>query len=326
MKLSRLIDEAVGGPRKAVPRRSERAPRAAPRSRRRAAARQAGGHHLADRGYRVKTLLRRGQRPATPARSIPWRRACCRSRSAKRPSSRTRCSTPTKATSHGSPGPDDHHRRSRRRSDGAVSRVEVDLSRIEAVLARFSGEIVQTPPMYSALKHAGKPLYEYAREGRKSSARPRRVTIESRSRSKDYAGGELRIAVACSKGTYIRVLAEDIGRALGCGACLAALRRTRVGRFDVAEAIAAGRAGRAERRGARNASAARRCAAVGAAHGRARSDRRNSGSCSGQAVDCARRRRRAAAPLRAGDALFWGAEARARRALRASPPGCDQAR
>ena len=114
--------------------------------------------------------------------------------------------------------------------------VEVDLPRIETTLARFTGEIMQTPPMYSALKHAGRPLYEYARQGAEIERRPRPVTV-SRLTLLGYAGRELRLEVACSKGTYVRVLAEDIGAALGCGACLAALRRTRVGHLDVAEAI-----------------------------------------------------------------------------------------
>ena len=117
-----------------------------------------------------------------------------------------------------------------------TSPVAVDLPLIEAVLARFRGEIVQTPPMYSALKHAGRPLYEYAREGTEIERVPRRVTISALT-LESYKAGELCIAVACSKGTYIRVLGEDLGRALGCGACLSALRRTRVGRFDIAEAI-----------------------------------------------------------------------------------------
>jgi len=118
----------------------------------------------------------------------------------------------------------------------ATSPVDMDLQGIERVLPRFRGEIEQIPPMYSALKHAGKPLYEYARAGTQIERAPRRITIGSLT-VEGYEGAELRIRVACSKGTYIRVLAEDIGRALGCGACLAGLRRTRVGRFDVAEAI-----------------------------------------------------------------------------------------
>lgn len=115
--------------------------------------------------------------------------------------------------------------------------VDVDCARVRAVLAQFRGEIEQVPPMYSALKHAGKPLYEYARAGTEVARAPRRVTILAL-RLLDRAGDELSVEVTCTKGTYIRVLAEDIGAALGCGACLAALRRTRVGRFSVNDAIA----------------------------------------------------------------------------------------
>ena len=123
--------------------------------------------------------------------------------------------------------------------EGAVltrSPVDADRARVEAVLAGFRGEILQTPPMYSALKHAGKPLYEYARAGAEVARAPRRVTIHALNIDSCEAT-ELRIDVACSKGTYIRVLAEDIGRALGCGATLAALRRTRVGRFALEQAV-----------------------------------------------------------------------------------------
>lgn len=114
--------------------------------------------------------------------------------------------------------------------------VRVDAARIEAALAQFRGEIVQTPPMYSALKHAGKPLYQYAREGIEVERASRRVTI-TRLILESSEEGDLRVAVECSKGTYVRVLAEDIGKALGCGACLAALKRTRVGPFEVASAV-----------------------------------------------------------------------------------------
>ena len=119
-----------------------------------------------------------------------------------------------------------------RRAPVAVNREEID-----SALARFRGEIQQIPPMYSALKHAGKPLYAYARAGTDVPRAPRRIHIASLE-LEHYAEGELRINVTCSKGTYIRVLAEDIGAALGCGACLAALTRTEVGRFGLDAAIA----------------------------------------------------------------------------------------
>ena len=116
------------------------------------------------------------------------------------------------------------------------SPVRPDPQAIPGVLARFRGEIEQIPPMFSALKHAGRPLYEYARAGTTVQRDVRRITIHSLALM-ETAGDDIVVEVHCSKGTYIRVLAEDIGRALGCGACLAGLRRTRVGPFKVEEAI-----------------------------------------------------------------------------------------
>jgi tRNA pseudouridine55 synthase len=115
---------------------------------------------------------------------------------------------------------------------------EVDVSRaqIESVLARFRGKIEQVPPMYSALKRDGKPLYEYARAGVTLEREARRVTIRELELL-DYQAPFLTLRVACSKGTYIRVLGEDIGAALGCGAHLKALRRTWVGALPLAEAV-----------------------------------------------------------------------------------------
>ncbi|MBI4195679.1 MAG: tRNA pseudouridine(55) synthase TruB [Betaproteobacteria bacterium] len=117
-----------------------------------------------------------------------------------------------------------------------VANVTVHHGAAAAALTRFLGEVLQTPPMYSALKHAGKPLYKYAREGVAVERAPRRITIRSIDLV-EFRDDELRIAVACSKGTYIRVLAEDIGRELGCGACLAKLLRTAVGRFRIDAAV-----------------------------------------------------------------------------------------
>jgi tRNA pseudouridine55 synthase len=115
--------------------------------------------------------------------------------------------------------------------------VEVERGGIEAVLHRFVGRIEQTPPMYSALKRAGRPLYAYARAGETVEREPRTVTIHEL-RLEAFAGACLEVDVRCSKGTYIRTLAEDIGAALGCGAHLGALRRTEVGPFRLAEAHA----------------------------------------------------------------------------------------
>jgi len=119
-----------------------------------------------------------------------------------------------------------------------ISRFSVAVSRkqVEEVLPQFTGPIMQTPPMYSALKRDGKPLYAYARAGHTVAREPRGVTIHSIV-THGFASDRLQVSVHCSKGTYIRVLAEDIGRALGCGATLAGLRRTAVGAFDITQAI-----------------------------------------------------------------------------------------
>jgi tRNA pseudouridine55 synthase len=114
--------------------------------------------------------------------------------------------------------------------------VDVQRTDVEAVLERFRGVIEQVPPMHSALKHEGRPLYKYAREGTTIERAPREVTIH-RLQLLGCAESTIDVDVDCSKGTYIRTLAADIGAALGCGAHLAALRRTRVGAFDVAQAV-----------------------------------------------------------------------------------------
>jgi tRNA pseudouridine55 synthase len=107
---------------------------------------------------------------------------------------------------------------------------------LEAALRRFEGPISQIPPMYSALKRDGKPLYQLARQGIEVEREARQVTI-SELRLLDYRADRCRLRVSCSKGTYIRTLAEDIGHALACGAHLTALRRTAVGALLVEEAI-----------------------------------------------------------------------------------------
>ncbi len=104
----------------------------------------------------------------------------------------------------------------------------VTLEGIEAALARFRGPILQVPPMYSALKRDGKAYYEYAREGIVLEREARPVTIHSLE-FVSYEAPMLTIRVCCSKGTYVRVLGEDIGALLGCGAHLNALRRVQVG-------------------------------------------------------------------------------------------------
>ncbi|GAB3628483.1 tRNA pseudouridine synthase B [Pandoraea terrae] len=117
--------------------------------------------------------------------------------------------------------------------------VTCDAAAIRAVLPRFTGPISQVPPMYSALKRDGKPLYEYARAGQTVERAAREVTIH-RLEMLDCAlpeAPEFTFRVTCSKGTYVRTLAEDIGTALGCGAHLTGLRRTAVGPLDLDGAV-----------------------------------------------------------------------------------------
>lgn len=114
--------------------------------------------------------------------------------------------------------------------------VTVSDDEVAAAIARFVGEIEQVPPMYSALKRDGKPLYEYARAGIELERQPRRITIYSIDLlGRD--GADISLRVHCSKGTYIRTLAADLGETLGCGAHLAALRRTRIGDLDIVDSL-----------------------------------------------------------------------------------------
>ena len=119
----------------------------------------------------------------------------------------------------------------------ALEPVTVTQPEVAAALVRFTGPIQQTPPIYSALKHKGRPLYSYARKGEEVEIKPRPVTIH-RIDLLEFAPPRLRLKVTCGKGTYIRVLAEDIGRYLGCGGSLAALRRVAVGPFGIERATA----------------------------------------------------------------------------------------
>ena len=107
---------------------------------------------------------------------------------------------------------------------------------LETVLERFRGEILQVPPMYSAIKVNGQKLYDLARKGREVERQPRPVTIhELTLLSMDADGIHLR--VRCSKGTYIRTLCKDIGEALGCGGCMAALRRVQAGEYTIEKSV-----------------------------------------------------------------------------------------
>jgi tRNA pseudouridine55 synthase len=107
---------------------------------------------------------------------------------------------------------------------------------IQAALGGFRGEITQVPPMYSALKRDGKPLYEYARAGQTVEREGRQVTIHALEVI-SCALPDVSFRVTCSKGTYVRTLAEDIGEVLGCGAHLVALRRTGVGALTLEHAV-----------------------------------------------------------------------------------------
>ena len=112
----------------------------------------------------------------------------------------------------------------------AVTRAE-----IEAVLPRFTGEIAQVPPMYSAIKINGQKLYELARKGEEIQRSARNITIFELELLGQDESGDWTLRVRCSKGTYVRTLCHDIGQALGCGGCMSALRRTMAAGFTLAE-------------------------------------------------------------------------------------------
>ena len=119
-----------------------------------------------------------------------------------------------------------------------LTECEVSLTEeaLEAVLPRFRGDILQVPPMYSAIKVNGQKLYDLARKGREVERQPRPITIHEL-QLLAFSGSEARLRVRCSKGTYIRTLCKDIGEALGCGGCMAALRRVQAGEYTLEGAI-----------------------------------------------------------------------------------------
>ncbi len=116
------------------------------------------------------------------------------------------------------------------RREAAVSR-----EALEAVLPRFTGEIAQIPPMYSAIKINGQKLYELARKGAEIQRSARNITIFELELLEQTGDGDWTLRVRCSKGTYIRTLCHDIGQALGCGGCMSRLRRTMAAGFTLAE-------------------------------------------------------------------------------------------
>ena len=128
-------------------------------------------------------------------------------------------------------------------AEGAVIEtrpVQVTDGQLQAVQRRFTGPMAQVPPMHSALKKNGKPLYEYARAGEEVEREARQVTVHDLELSRvndDRAEHAIRIVAKVSKGTYIRTLGEDIGEALGCGAHLISLRRIVTGHYDITQCV-----------------------------------------------------------------------------------------
>jgi len=112
----------------------------------------------------------------------------------------------------------------------------VTKEKVEEVLSQFLGETEQIPPMYSAIKHKGKKLYELARKGVVVDRAPRKIRIDVL-KLLEFEPPEFKIYVECSKGTYVRKLAEDIGEKLGTAACIAKIERTKVGPFHIDEAV-----------------------------------------------------------------------------------------
>ena len=118
----------------------------------------------------------------------------------------------------------------------AEKAVHLSPADIDRVLPRFRGDILQVPPMYSALKVNGKKLYELARKGQEVERQPRPITVFELT-NLGFDGTRLSLRVKCSKGTYIRTLCQDIGDALDCGGCMEALRRVRAGEYGIQEAV-----------------------------------------------------------------------------------------
>ena len=114
--------------------------------------------------------------------------------------------------------------------------VSVDQEQAEAILEQFRGEILQVPPMYSALKVNGQKLCDLARKGKEVERKPRPITIHELTLL-ETTENTLRLRVRCSKGTYIRTLCKDIGEALGCGGCMQELRRVSAGEYTIQESV-----------------------------------------------------------------------------------------
>ncbi|MBI4309287.1 MAG: tRNA pseudouridine(55) synthase TruB [Candidatus Omnitrophica bacterium] len=112
----------------------------------------------------------------------------------------------------------------------------IDLVQVEETFKRFTGEIEQMPPMVSAVKHQGERLYKLARQGKEVARTARKVRIDELKLLK-FGLPDVEFFMSCSKGTYVRQLAQDVGDVLGCGACICQIERTKVGPFDIAQAV-----------------------------------------------------------------------------------------
>lgn len=119
----------------------------------------------------------------------------------------------------------------------ATHPVTADRTDLAAVLPRFTGDILQIPPMYSAIKRQGQKLYELARRGQEVERNPRPITIHALEITDQLSPTDYQLRVVCSKGTYVRTLCHDIGQALGCGGTMFSLRRTAAAGFSLADAV-----------------------------------------------------------------------------------------
>ena len=113
--------------------------------------------------------------------------------------------------------------------------MKVSMDDLRAVLGQFTGDIVQIPPMFSAVKIGGQKLYDLARQGKTVERQPRPVTVYELEVTEQLSLTDFALRILCSKGTYVRTLCHDIGQALGCGGCMASLRRTMAAGFTLAE-------------------------------------------------------------------------------------------
>ncbi len=113
---------------------------------------------------------------------------------------------------------------------------DITIEQLRSAVLGFTGRQLQTPPMYSAVKHRGKPLYKYARKGKTLERQPKEIDVTEFT-VLSFVPPAVEFRVVCSKGTYIRSLVSDIGNKLGCGAALTSLRRTRIGAYRVEDAL-----------------------------------------------------------------------------------------